>query len=352
MRFVILLGLLCAIGSPQLLMASDDAAAKKNLVGVWKGRVQDGATGHQITFAGDTVSGLKDGERDLGKGAFQVNTNTQPWTLDAVEIKEGEEGRTWLGILSVENDSLKWCVSSKQRPAEFTTGDGAFCLVLNRTTGASTAPTPAAKAGKLTVAKLTGSAPNGVSANVEQTLEKSGLRISGADGAVLGNVWLRVDVPLLSAGKDDRKYPLESGTLLGVIQVSADSTGDFRDLKIAAGVYTMRYGLQPTDNIHEYSKQFRDFVVLLSAADDTDPARITDAEDLEQRGIEMTGESHPAILFLQAPQQGRQNLPAMVSSPGTDGHTDLQVLVAKTSATGEPGQELQLELVTTGYAKE
>jgi uncharacterized protein (TIGR03067 family) len=329
-------------------------AAGVDLGGVWKGRVQDGATGHQITFAGGSVSGLKDGARDLGKGTYKVNMKTKPWTMDAMEVKsDGKKGRDWFGILTVKGDSLKWCVNSNKRPTTFATGGGSFCLVLTRTKGApTTTPTAPAKATSYKVSKFAGSAPRGASAKIRRTLGPSGLLLRAGQGKAVGDVWLRADVPVLSANQSDRKYPLESGTLLGIIRVADKSTGDFRDLKIAPGTYTMRYGLQPTDDVHEYSKQFRDFIVLLSAADDTDPARITDAEDLSKRGIDTTGESHPAILLLRAPQADDKNLPAIVRAAGNDGNTELQVLVAKTSAKGGSAGTIQLEMVISGYAKE
>ena len=358
MRLVISL---CLITAPQLVAAAeDDTQVRKNLVGVWTGRVQDGATGHEITFTADSISGVKDGTRDLGKGSFTLDLTTNPWTMDAVEIKkDGKEGRTWLGILDLEEDSLKWCVGARERPAVFTTGDGAFCLVLNRQEGSArstppTMPTPPGETGNYTVAELAEAAPGALSAEVGKTLGKSGLRIRGSNGQVLCDIWLRVNVPLSqSRGRTDRKYPLESGTLLGAMRISENDVGDFRDLKIAPGVYTLRYGLQPTDDAHEYTKQFRDFVVLLSASDDTDPARIGDEEDLSKRGIDTTGETHPAILYLKAPQEGRRNLPAMVRGPATDGATDLHVLVARTTAQGNSRiREIQIELVIVGYAKE
>jgi len=358
MRLVILL---CLIAAPQLVaVAEDDAEVRKNLVGVWKGRVQDGATGHEITFATDSISGVKDGTRDLGKGSFKLDLTTKPWTMDAVEIKKGgKKGRNWPGIFVLKEDSLKWCVGVKGRPAKFATGDGNFCLVLKRQKGSATSTSPTkpmlpAKTGNYTVAELVEAAPGALSVKVGKTLSKSGLRITGPNGKLLGDIWLRVNVPISqSSGQADRKYPLESGTLVGAMRISKNDAGDFRDLKIAPGVYTLRYALQPTDDAHEYTKRFRDFVVLLSALDDTDPARISDEDDLSKRGIDTTGEPHPAILYLKAPQKGRKNLPVMVRSPGTDGNTDLHVLVAKTTAKGNSSiRGIQIELVAVGYAKE
>lgn len=359
MRFFVLL---CLIAAPQLAAATeDDSEVRKKLVGVWKGRVQDGATGHELTFTTDSISGVKDGTRDLGKGSFKLDLTAKPWRMDAVEIRSsGKEGRKWPGIVVLRRDSLKWCVGTRERPAKFATGDGSFCLVLKRQKGSATSASPIkpmpppAKTGNYTVAKLAEAAPAALSDEVGKTLGRSGLRVTGSDGKMLGDIWLRTNVPVSrSAGKTDRKYPFQSGELLGAMRISKNDAGDFRDLKIAPGVYTLRYGQQPTDDVHEYTKQFLDFVVLLSASDDTDPACIADEEDLSKRGIDSIGEPHPAILYLMAPQRGRDDLPAMVRVPGNDGATDLHVLVAETTAQGSSGtRRIQIELVTAGYAKE
>ncbi len=125
--------LLCLIAIPQqLVSAQDDAQTRKSLVGVWKGRVLDGATGHQLTFTTKTISGLKDGSRELGKGTFKLDLTKKPWTMNAVEIKDGKEGRNWFGIVVLEKNTLKWCVSTKAQPTKFATGSGNFSLLLTR----------------------------------------------------------------------------------------------------------------------------------------------------------------------------------------------------------------------------
>lgn len=383
MRFVILV---CLIVAPQLpAAAEDDAEVREKLVGVWKGRVLDGATGHELTFTSDSISGLKDGTRELGKGSFTLDLTTKPWTMDAVEIKEdGKTGRTWLGIVSLERNSLKWCVGAKARPAKFATGDGSFYLVLKRQKGSVRSespakpgqPTPPAQTGNCTVAELAEPAPEVFSAEVRKTLRESGLRITGPSGMLLADIWLRSNVPAFETSKPesetsepesetnepasetdeqtDQKYPFELGALFGAMRISEHNAGDFRKLAIAPGVYTLRYAPQPADDAHEHTKQFRDFVVLLSASDDTNPDSISDAKELSKRGIDTTGEPHPAIMYLKAPQRRRQDLPAMVRIPATGSNTDLHVLITRTLTEEKSGGRKiqQIELVIAGYAKE
>lgn len=354
----------CIIAVAQFAAAADDnAEARQKLVGTWKGGVEDGAQGHVLTITPDFLSCVTirgDKVSDIGGGTVKLDLSKKPWRMDATGTQGGQKGRSWFGIYSLEGDTLKYCVNSEQVPTEFKTGDGNFCLVLQRqekqvTTSASpTKPARVAEFSKQTVAELQESAPAELSAKVLKTLGPSGLRI-GSVGKVVYDIWLRVDVPVFAESRKptDRNYPVESGTLMGAIRFPNKDVGDFRDLKIAPGVYTLRYGLQPKDDIHEWTAQFREFFLLLSAADDTDPARISDEDDLSQRSIEAGGGFHPAMLYLKPPVKGREKLPAMYQSPGTDANTMLQVLAAKTTATGNPNiTEIQIELVTAGYAKE
>ncbi len=114
--------------------AEDEAEARKNLVGIWKGRVDDGATGHVLKFTAKGITGTKDGRQDLGAGTFKLNLATTPWHMDAKGTKGAQKGRTYLGIYSLEEDTLKWCVSlpGAQRPTEFATKEGQFLLILKR----------------------------------------------------------------------------------------------------------------------------------------------------------------------------------------------------------------------------
>jgi uncharacterized protein (TIGR03067 family) len=108
--------------------------ATKPLQGVWKGRVDRGATGHELTITGDTIAGRKDGRRDLGEGSYKLDTTATPWTLDATGTKGPHKGQRFLGICSVNGDMLRWCVSgaASGRPREFSTGGPRFLMVLKR----------------------------------------------------------------------------------------------------------------------------------------------------------------------------------------------------------------------------
>ncbi len=357
------------ISTAQFAVAADvDTDTKKQgaevrmkLAGVWKGGVENGAQGHVLTITDDLVTCARyaNGEKsDIGGGKFTLDLSKKPWRMDATGTLGRFKGRPYFGISSLEGDTFKWCVNSKEVPTEFKTGNGNFCLVLKRQDKGTTPPTttkPAVELAKHKVAELKESAPEQLSDEVRKTLGQTGLRIAGPDGKVLCDVWLRVDVPVLPTSREqtDRKYPLESGTLVGAIRLSNKETGDFRNLKCPAGVYTMRYELQPKDDLHEGSAKFREFLLLLSASDDTDPARIDDKESLSERSATAGGGFHPAMLYLTPPQKRSQKLPTMVHTRGTDANTGLAVLVATTTTKGNQRiREIQFELVAVGHAKE
>ncbi len=118
----------------QSVLAGDgDADARKTLLGTWKGAVDNGATGHELTITAELISGMKDGKRSLGAGSFTLDRSKKPWHLDATRTEGGKKGQVYQGIYSLEGDTLKWCVSTgSDRPTEFATGGSNFMLVLKR----------------------------------------------------------------------------------------------------------------------------------------------------------------------------------------------------------------------------
>ena len=113
--------------------AERDGEARKELAGVWEGRVDEGATGHQLTFTPDHIAGKQD-EKYLGEGGFKLDLLKQPRWMDATGTKGPQRGRRYLGIYALDGDTLKWCVSTpgNERPTEFATKNGQFLLILKR----------------------------------------------------------------------------------------------------------------------------------------------------------------------------------------------------------------------------
>ncbi len=121
-----------------------DAAERKRLVGVWKGFAVEGmgeqpdrgAVKLELRITERAITGLEfkgGGVIEHGTGEFVLDLSANPKVLDAWKATPGGRKQSYVGIYSLEADTLKWCVSPrKTRPGEFRTGNGSFLLVLKR----------------------------------------------------------------------------------------------------------------------------------------------------------------------------------------------------------------------------
>ena len=92
-------------------------------------------------------------------------------------------------------------------------------------------------------------------------------------------------------------YPtLRQGGFVGVARFHAGAA-DFKAQKFPAGVYTMRYAVQPEDGDHQGVTESRDFLLLCAAA--SDPAiDAMELKELNKLSARVNGKKHPAVLYL------------------------------------------------------
>jgi hypothetical protein len=142
--------------------------------------------------------------------------------------------------------------------------------------------------------------PASLAAPVRDAVQPQGYRFVGADGKTFAEVWPRKATPASAkpAGpKGAILLPnLTEGELLGVLRFASEGH-DYRDQSIPAGVYTLRYGLQPVNGDHLGVSVFRDFALLVPASKDKDAAPLV-KKTLDTRSAEAAGSNHPAILML------------------------------------------------------
>jgi hypothetical protein len=137
--------------------------------------------------------------------------------------------------------------------------------------------------------------PDVVTATVAELLG-DGIAAESGDGRL--TIWPVRELPA-GGGADGLgiAFPaLSPGGLLGVVELSAPWT-DYRGQQIAPGVYTLRYLVEPEDGYHLGVSLYRDFALLVTAAEDADPATRTMA-DLVQAAAGAAGTKHPAVLAL------------------------------------------------------
>ena len=90
-----------------------------------------------MTIKGNTITALEDGKKDLGEGTFTIKHTREGKQLDATRTKGpgSKGGSTYLGVYSLEGDTLKWCVGNppgRNRPAELQSKTGQFLMVLTK----------------------------------------------------------------------------------------------------------------------------------------------------------------------------------------------------------------------------
>ena len=189
--------------------------------------------------------------------------------------------------------------------------------------------------------------PENVSEKVLAAVEDKGVQIVGADGP-LCTVWLAKSIPLKTKFKSTLtvKYPLNPGQLAGAMQVHADGYTDFRGQPVKAGLYTLRYGQQPTDGNHVGTSELADFLLAIPAANDADPA-VVKPPTLFKRSAKATGSNHPAIFSLLPPDEK-----AAAPKLEHDAARELWILdLAGSGRQGDQPQPVPFKLVVIGKSE-
>jgi hypothetical protein len=127
--------------------------------------------------------------------------------------------------------------------------------------------------------------PSELAAPVATKLAPGGVRAT-ANGATI-TFWWVADLP----GATWAEVP--EGTLVGAVKLEADGR-DIRGRVLKAGVYTLRYGVQPVTDDHFGVSPFRNFLLLSTAANDKDPAARDHDATVELSALTLGGK-HPAV---------------------------------------------------------
>ncbi len=136
--------LVLALTGATTILAAEDASLRKGLLGTWQGAVVEGDGSKpggqrfrisELVITTDKIT-AKDGQgNSLGSGAYQLARSGGTLTIDATGTGGQMQGKTYLGICSVDGNTLKWCSGNPQRPRptqfKSTPPDG-FLMVLTR----------------------------------------------------------------------------------------------------------------------------------------------------------------------------------------------------------------------------
>ena len=178
---------------------------------------------------------------------------------------------------------------------------------------------------------------------IRQAMEPKGYRLLLDDGTPICELWLRRSIPAQPKGDTpDILYSnFPESILVGVLHF-AKSGNDYRGQAIAAGFYTLRYELIPTDGNHLGAAPNRDFLLLVPAASDADPSAAFKYQELVALSRAAAKTKHPAPLSLIQPEV-RGSAPAISKD-------DQDHWIFSAGMKLQSGEELPFALVVKGTA--
>ncbi|MFP6765490.1 MAG: hypothetical protein VB858_17815 [Planctomycetaceae bacterium] len=191
--------------------------------------------------------------------------------------------------------------------------------------------------------------PKGLSPAIAKLVDVNGHRISGPDGPVI-EIWLLKNVQVKSGFKPSftQMYPFAPGQLIGAMRITEGvEYSDFKGQQMAAGTYTLRYGLQPQDGNHVGTSETYDFLLALPARGDLKTTPIKSFDELAEISAKAAGSTHPAIFSLLDPEEvdGKAKLEQ-------DGFTEHWVLnFAGKARSSQKAVDLKVRLVVVGQSE-
>jgi hypothetical protein len=149
--------------------------------------------------------------------------------------------------------------------------------------------------------------PAKIAEPVRKLLDPQALVVrSGGD--VVMRVWFRSTIPVKATeeqvknGLTYREIP--EGTLVGALEFPEEFT-DYRKQKLAAGVYTLRFAVQPDIGDHTDTAPHPDFCLLCPATEDKTGEEI-EKKKLIELSSKVNEGRHPAVLLLW-PHNGKDD---------------------------------------------
>jgi len=204
----------------------------------------------------------------------------------------------------------------------------------------------AAGADEYAVQPLKEAAPSELTEPVRKEMAGEGIRVLRGDKPYM-DVWLRGFAPA-----SDAKAPLgvrfpeiKPGSLVGAVRIHGGAA-DFKNQKYPAGVFTLRYLIQPEDGDHQGTAESRDFLLLGPAAVDGAAAELAYA-DAVKLSSKVNGKKHPIVLWLVPPAEEGKG-PRVVKDDAKE-HALLELSIPQGKKDGKP---LSMALVIVGKAAE
>jgi hypothetical protein len=152
--------------------------------------------------------------------------------------------------------------------------------------------------------------PAEISSAVRTVLSPVTTSIAGPNGPYC-EIWLRSSVPAASQPSNALGVSygqMIDGELVGAIHFDVPVM-DFRNQPVKPGTYILRYGLQPVDGNHQGVSDYRDFLLLTPATQDTSASNLND-NDMYVLSRKTTTTGHPSVWSLVPTDTAPTLLPA------------------------------------------
>ncbi|AWM39877.1 hypothetical protein GobsT_17490 [Gemmata obscuriglobus] len=158
--------------------------------------------------------------------------------------------------------------------------------------------------------------PDALAEPVRKLLDEQALVVRDGDTELM-TVWFRTEIPAKATEeqiKNGLTYrEISEGTLVGAVRFPEKFT-DFRKQEIAAGVYTLRFAVQPDIGDHTGTSPHPEFCLMSQAkedgrADAVEPKKLIEMSSLVNEG------KHPAVLLMW-PNNGKDAARVQVVSKG------------------------------------
>ena len=190
--------------------------------------------------------------------------------------------------------------------------------------------------------------PDALAPPVRKLLDEQALVVRDGDAAVM-TVWFRTEIPAKATAeqvKNGLTYrEIPEGTLVGAVRFPAKFT-DFRKQEIAAGVYTLRFAVQPDIGDHTGTSPHPDFCLMCPAKEDKDADAVEKKKLIEVSSLVNEGR-HPAVLLMW-PNDGKDAGVKVVSK----GDGVYVATVKRAVVAGEQKATLGFAITVAGARKE
>lgn len=162
---------------------------------------------------------------------------------------------------------------------------------------------------------------------------------------VVMHLWFRTLLPVSApAGKDEaapayRRIP--EGAIVGAVRLPEPFI-DYRRQRLPAGLYLLRFAIQPDTGDHTDTAPHREFLLLTRATDDTTPGPMETGALIEMSS-RVTGGRHPALLLLWPVDEGTRAPAVIETTPGV-----LSAAVDRPASDGVRTQMLRFGITVAG----